>query len=125
LKLRNVAGAIKYGSSSPQYEHHAGFAETDWVWLIETTGAPQIFFADPANPRLEDAKRREFADRAAYNESAFARQQDELAQKRAAKRAKRRLEQDTWDQEKLREQKKPVSAPSIGVMARIRGWLDK
>jgi hypothetical protein len=124
LKLRNVAGAIKYGSSSPQYEHHAGFAETDWVWLIETTGAPQIFFADPAKPRLEDAQRREIADRAAYNESAFARQQDELVQKRAANLEKRRLEQDTWDREKPREQKKARNAPSSGVMARIRGWLD-
>lgn len=106
LKLRKVNGKISHSPSAAYYDHHERFHEVDLVWLIETTGAQQIYFADPAAPSIEDAIKKD-ASEINHDQTAFHKEQIALAQ--------------------ARERRRKVSAgklPTRAMMSRIRNWLS-
>lgn len=114
LKLRTAAGKIKHQSDSRYYEHHKDFNDTDWVWLIQTTGAAQIYYQSAEHPYLEDAVRVEPEN---FKATTFSREQQALAEARNRKREKRREGEVIANH--------PPTAPSKSVMDSIRGWLNR
>ncbi|MEO1639063.1 MAG: hypothetical protein AAFU41_07435 [Pseudomonadota bacterium] len=114
LKLRKVNGVISHSGESVHYEHHAGFKDVDWVWLIKTTGAPQLYFQSADQPYLDDAVRQAPDD---FKATLFSQEQQARAEARARKQMKRR-EVDV-------ESDDPSDAPSKSVMDTIRSWLGR
>ncbi|WP_439124522.1 hypothetical protein [Marivita sp.] len=122
LKMRRVDGKIIYGAESPPYEHQVRFKDADWIWLIKTTGAPQIYYQDAEKPFLEDAIRRVPED---YKSTLFSQQERANAEERNRKALERRNRRTLASREGRVIEKNPTNAPSSFVMETIRGWLKR
>lgn len=122
LKMMDTNGDISHIGDSIFYEHHAAFKDVDWVWLIKTTGATQLYYQSAKEPFLDDAIRRKPQD---YNATAFAREQQALADARNRKHAKGRESVARRKYTPKTPEVAQVNAPSKSVMEAIRGLLRR
>lgn len=136
LKLKGVDQDLGYYAESVNYEHHETFKEVDWVWLINTTGAPQMYYQSAEQPFLEDAIWREPEDREATFWWKQMRAAEKESERKKAEDREKRLEDARRKAEKREKrlarkrnaevvEKNTRYAPSKPVTDMIRGWLKR
>ena len=100
LKQGSADGTVFYRVESKDYEHHEALEEVDWVWLINTTDAPQIYYQSADQPFLEDANWREPED---YNATFVAKQRRAIEEESKKKKAEKN---EKWLEDKRRREEK-------------------